>query len=371
MPAPTRQFDPAHSDEQIRAVYGPYGETDAKGRTCVRYKLVLADGSVRNRKFTTAADAARFEQTARVNMVKDRGIRTIGELVAAFIERKMSRRSPWKSGTLKRTRRDLLLFAQPESTPLTALTPRFVELYMRRLEALPAGSAKKRFAAAAGLCKWAFIKHHIKANPLAALDADDKFWCGQEAQDINGKDQLDPDGEIDAYLDAAQLLPYADLRLAAQLPYLCGMRSGEVCNLKAGDIDWRRNVIHIRGPHLKTKKSARAPEIPPELVADLKIVLRDKLPTALLFPGPKTGEVRGNRWLREQVVHVVCDKAGVKRICPHALRGSYATALALRGLDLPSIGDALGHADKGVTAQTHYVRALVVQPSLSRQRTAA
>jgi integrase len=210
-----------------------------------------------------------------------------------------------------------------------------------------------------------------------------------------GKDQLRNESEARTYLDAALELTAAyntpeavfdavsaERRVAACLPLLCGLRSGEVLHLRVGDIDLGSATGYIRDGatfgdwHVKTASATRTFQIPPVLRQDLvlltngqvadKYLMRDRLGT-----GDNTPHTKG--WLND-LVHHVCDIARVglgssatpvKIVTAQGLRGTYASLLRVAlEMHVGDIATALGHADAGRTATRHYIGAAEKAPVL-------
>jgi integrase len=110
------------------------------------------------------------------------------------------------------------------------------------------------------------------------------------------------------------------------LCYGCGLRAGEVCRLKAGNIDRELNIIRI--VQAKGRKD-RHVMLPPE-VLDLLRQWRKVRPTRYdesvplkerwLFPGRKHGEPLTTRQL-SRLFHEAAEAAGIKKaVSLHSLR---------------------------------------------------
>ncbi len=197
-----------------------------------------------------------------------------------------------------------------------------------------------------------------------------------------GKAQLRNQSEVQAYLATALALTYAknaprtdrerlavERRVAASLPLLCGLASGEVLHLRVGDVDLEGGIGYVRdegageadGWHVKTAARNGEWEVPEVLRADLTWLTADRSPDAfLLHDDSNRPHTRG--WLRDLVVEV-CGKSKVdgqpvRKVCPHGLRGTHATLLrVLMGRQIGDIAEALRHGDEGRTATRHYVGA--------------
>ena len=122
-----------------------------------------------------------------------------------------------------------------------------------------------------------------------------------------------------------------------------GLRVGELCHLQIEDIEFERNILHVR--------SGKGDK-------DREVVLEDRTRAAVdrylterslsgdssprLFPvGPVTVE---------RIVRYAAVSAGIpRRVTPHMLRHTLATALLSRGCDIRYIQKLLGHASVATT----------------------
>jgi integrase/recombinase XerD len=123
----------------------------------------------------------------------------------------------------------------------------------------------------------------------------------------------------------------------------CGLRVGELCTLALADLDSDRNILHIR--------SGKGDK-------DREVVIEERTRSAIdrylteralsgentprLFPvGPVTVE---------RVVRRAARTAEIpRRVTPHMLRHTLATALLSRGCDIRYIQKLLGHASVATT----------------------
>ncbi len=146
--------------------------------------------------------------------------------------------------------------------------------------------------------------------------------------------------EIERMIDATKNLNH---RLMIQVGYSAGLRASEVINLQWQDIDFDRNIIHVKAA--KGKK-------------DRVVMLSNKVKTGLSSLSiNKQGLVfktnRGTKYtLRafQKIVGNAAIKAGInKSITPHTLRHSFATHLLEQGVDIRYIRDLLGHSNIATT----------------------
>ncbi|MCX4097401.1 tyrosine-type recombinase/integrase [Nocardia sp. alder85J] len=164
-----------------------------------------------------------------------------------------------------------------------------------------------------------------------------------------------------------------------------GTRLGEVMGLRWSDIDWERNILHIRqqllivgnefmtGP-LKTKQSKRdLPLLLPVRLAlieyrqtmmNLGIEPADDLD--LIFRNEKGLPVRPSRF-GQYLFHKLAKAAGLRRVRFHDFRHSAATLLKNLGVPDKDIQGILGHAKVSTTQEIYqHVDISVQQQGLSR-----
>jgi integrase len=160
-----------------------------------------------------------------------------------------------------------------------------------------------------------------------------------------------------------------------------GMRQGEVFGLAAEDIDWLRQVVHVRrqvrivGAKLvySLPKGDKERDVPlPSSIAlrlsahiaafpPVPVTLPWKAPDGkpvtarLLFTTTAGGALRRSTW------NVVAWKAALKAAgAPdtrhdgfHVLRHTFASMLLSRGVDVRTLAEYLGHTDPGFTLRVY------------------
>ena len=127
-------------------------------------------------------------------------------------------------------------------------------------------------------------------------------------------------------------------RALLELLYSAGLRSQEAVTLDLGDVDFDREVVHVRGKGGKE----RVVPLGEEAALQLARYLRDGRPA--LAAGANDAlflSVRGRR----------LDTSTVRRLLrhPHRLRHAFATHLLEGGADLRVIQELLGHASLSTT----------------------
>jgi len=146
--------------------------------------------------------------------------------------------------------------------------------------------------------------------------------------------------EIESLISATKNVNH---RLVIQIGYSAGLRISEIINLKWQDIDFDRNLIHLK--RAKGKK---------DRIVMLSLKVKEGLMT--LTPN-KEGYVfltnREGKYTQrtiQKIIENAAMKVGIRKsITPHTLRHSFATHLLENGTDIRYIRDLLGHSDISTT----------------------
>ncbi len=122
-----------------------------------------------------------------------------------------------------------------------------------------------------------------------------------------------------------------------------GLRVSEVCHLELEDIEFERNILHVR--------SGKGDK-------DREVILEDRSRAAIdrFLAGRGPGDPRDRRLFAvgpvtvERIVRRAATVAQIpRRVTPHMLRHTLATALLARGCDIRYIQKLLGHASVATT----------------------
>ena len=161
--------------------------------------------------------------------------------------------------------------------------------------------------------------------------------------------------------DMKRIVSSADEPLGTICFVLCstGMRIGEVLALRLEDLDFKRQLIHVRSSVYagtlgtpKSEASAAPLPMPPALVTRLKTFLASKCyrqnNLGLLFANRRGRPFSANK-LREKKLRPLLTSLGIPLAGFHAFRHGVATTLIDRGASITTVGAQLRHSDPRIT----------------------
>lgn len=128
--------------------------------------------------------------------------------------------------------------------------------------------------------------------------------------------------------------------------YSCGLRIGEVCRLKIGDIDSDRMQIRVV---MSKGHSDRYVPLSRYALQGLRKYVRSAKPSVYLFNGKEKGTPLGTSSIQQSFRWAVKHARIRKDVSVHTLRHTYATHLLEEGVDIVTIKELLGHASIDTT----------------------
>jgi len=149
--------------------------------------------------------------------------------------------------------------------------------------------------------------------------------------------------EVAAILHA---LPNQKHRTMLSLIYACGLRRGELLNLRPENIDSKRHLLIIL--NAKGKKDRVVP-ISDKVIIMLREYYTIYKPKNWLFEGQPLGEQYSETSLQKVLKMALEASKILKPVTLHWLRHSYATHLLEAGTDLRYIQELLGHKSSKTT----------------------
>ena len=128
--------------------------------------------------------------------------------------------------------------------------------------------------------------------------------------------------------------------------YSCGLRVGELCNMRVADLDLDRLQVHVQ--QSKGRKD-RYTGVAQSMLPMISNYLKSYQPTEYLVEG-KADDKRYNENSIRAFIKRSCKKANIiKKVTPHTLRHSYATHMIENGVGLRHVQDLLGHSKPETT----------------------
>jgi integrase len=239
---------------------------------------------------------------------------------------------------------------------LAKLTPRSAEALYAAAVTRPSQKTGKPVSSAThhlyrnlahGFFLWAVRKGYAAESPFRNVRP-----VGRPS---TGKPQLTLD-EAKRYRDTALRLydeHYDVLALAAVVPLYLGLRASEVLSRKVKDLDGNGSMLRIdRGKTRNARRylSVKAPALRTRLIR----LAGGRPPDDFLFSMGTTSGPHSRQTLHSAVLRV-CKAAGVTAVCPHSLRGLWATIGIESGAAETAVASALGHGSFEVTAR-HYAQ---------------
>ncbi|MBA2298441.1 MAG: site-specific integrase, partial [Actinobacteria bacterium] len=234
-----------------------------------------------------------------------------------------------------------------EDTPLCELTTARIEKYRERLvaeERLSARTINRNLTRLNGIFRRAIRAHGLRDNPAAHVD--------RQPIRASGDFRVFTPRELERLFNAA--LSDQDRAMFAVAAY-AGLRMGELRALTWGDIEFDRQVLHVRRSYvlgkLELPKSGRVRSVPliPQAAMPLSALRRRAVLTAAgdrVFLRGDGGFIDDSAVRRR--FHQAVAAAGLPRLRFHDLRHSFGT-IAVQAFPLSDVAAYMGHADISTT----------------------
>lgn len=149
--------------------------------------------------------------------------------------------------------------------------------------------------------------------------------------------------EVKMILEAPQNIKH---KAMLSLIYACGLRRSELLNLRIGDVDAQRQLLHV---HQAKGRKDRVVPLSDKIIDLLREYYKAFRPKTWLFEGEQKGRQYSANSLRS-ILKQALKRAGIRKsVTLHTLRHSYATHLLESGTDLRYIQEILGHKSSKTT----------------------
>jgi integrase len=309
-------------------------------------------------------DAARARAKARIGDFAKSGEHPRKRKIVTLRDFLDERYAPWFNAEHKNGERNIdAIEAQFEdhlNRPLTELTAWKVEKYKAgRLKKGVSPATVNRDvvrikAALAKAVEWELLKEHpLKTVKRAKGEADAVVRYLSEAEEKALRKALDErdrrakvrraSGNVWRSERGREALPsiagYVDhLQPMVLLSLNTGLRRGELTSITWDDVDARRKILTIRGGYSKAGKARHIP-LNAEALGVLKRYRKQHSEDGRIFPVHSVKKAWGQ----------LLTKARISSFRWHDLRHSFASRLVMKGVDLNTVRELLGHSDLKMT----------------------
>jgi integrase len=205
-----------------------------------------------------------------------------------------------------------------------------------RKDGLKSATINRLSTALVAAINWGVDYGHIERNPLAGLKK-------LRETDSNKKTRYLTDDER---LRLMAELPKAPeyLRVMVSLSLGTGIRRGNLFSLLWEDIDFNAKAITLRAAASKSEEQVIIPMS--DDVAGVLAKWRERSKGKLVFASPKTGNMIDN--VRRSFATLL-KSAGIQNFRWHDMRHDFASNLVMKGVDLNTVRELMGHADMKMT----------------------
>jgi integrase len=233
-----------------------------------------------------------------------------------------------------------------------------------------AATCNRRLTALKAALNWGVKREYIESNPLAKLeklqehdsdvkiryltdDERESLMSAIDAREKRLRDGRDSHNNWSEERDYELLPPlsneYADHMKPMILVSLnTGIRQGNLFSLKWGDIDFETRTFRLRAAVSKSGKTLDLPmnETVYYVLSAWQGQSPNTAPSDLVFPSPVTGETLTN--VKKAWMGILKD-AGIENFRWHDMRHDFASQLVMRGVDLNTVRELMGHSELKMT----------------------
>ena len=128
----------------------------------------------------------------------------------------------------------------------------------------------------------------------------------------------------------------------------CGIRRGSLFGLRWADVDLEARAIMLRGENNKAGSTVQLP-VNSLVIDTLRAWKEQNHPikgNELVFPSPVSGEVLNNV---KKSWGALLKEAGIENFRWHDMRHDFASQLVMKGVDLNTVRELMGHSDMKMT----------------------
>lgn len=190
-----------------------------------------------------------------------------------------------------------------------------------------------------------FLKYLAKRD-IVSLAAEKVELGKMPEREVSFLDGDDLDRLLAAPLAYAEGMTALRDKAILEMLFCTGLRVSELCSLKRGDINLKRDEFTVRGKGSKLRVVFLSEESRGFLGKYLE-ARRDIMPAMFVRHDRAAGAEAGPltpRSIQRLIEHYSRAAGIVKNITPHTMRHSYATDLLRNGADIRSVQSMLGHS---------------------------
>jgi site-specific recombinase XerD len=188
-----------------------------------------------------------------------------------------------------------------------------------------------------------YLSENERKRLMAALDEREKQLCFHRKNHnqhlAEREDELIPElnGKFADYLKPMVLVALNT-----------GIRQNNLFSLEWRDVDFESQTMTLRAKITKSKKTTMLPinSVVVKTLTAWREQSQDTAPNALVFPSPKTGDKFDNC---KKAWTGVMEDAEIENFRWNDMRHDFASQLVMKGVDLNTVRELMGHADLKMT----------------------
>ena len=225
---------------------------------------------------------------------------------------------------------------------------------------LAPATVKRRMACLRTMFRWLVRRSHLKASPFDAVEI--RIRIPPRLPRCLGDGEMARLAGVASHGDGMS-------RLATMLLFATGMRVGELTSMSVGDVDRSGGTLRIVG---KGDRQRQVYVTSPAILASVRAHLATHhaaSPLSARFLVQDDGRPASPAVVRRRLRRL-CARAGImRRVTPHVLRHSAATALLEAGVDVRMVQRLLGHASIATTQIYTHVSDAALRAAVGRADT--
>jgi integrase len=276
---------------------------------------------------------------AKVTLGEDVGKKKSGPTLGEYLDEHYF---PWvlagrKSGTATVARLKFC-FGFLWDTPIKDISVAGIEKWrVERMKSAKAASINRELTALRAALSWGFKRGLYDTHPLARLER-------LQERDSQPKVRFLAPDERERLMAALECREEY-LRKMVIISLNTGIRRGALFSLLWSDVDLDKRILTLRGEDAKSGKTNHVP-LNIAAFSAFKEWRQKSKGEGLVFPSPKTGKRMDNcktAWKN------LMKAAAIENFRWHDMRHDFASQLVMKGIDLNTVRELMGHSDIKMT----------------------